>query len=58
MNRGLDWRWIAIGTAVMFGLNLVAGLVLMPLLGVALPAGPDGTATAELTPTARSRPGP
>ena len=33
MNRGLDWRWIAIGTAIMFGLNLVAGLILVPLLG-------------------------
>ena len=42
MNRGLDWRWIAIGTAIMFGLNLVAGLLLVPLLGGAVPAGADG----------------
>jgi len=46
-NRGLDWRWIAIGTAIMFGLNLVAGLILMPLLGGALPAGPDGAPPAD-----------
>lgn len=42
MNRGLDWRWIGIGTAIMFGLNLVAGLLLLPILGGALPVGPDG----------------
>ncbi len=47
MNRGLDWRWIAIGTAIMFGLNLVAGLLLLPLLGGALPAGPDGAPSAD-----------
>ena len=47
MNRGFDWRWIAIGTAIMFGLNLVAGLVLLPLLGGALPAGPDGAPSAD-----------
>ena len=41
MTRNLDWRWIAIGTAIMFGLNLVAALVLLPLLGgaEAVPAG-------------------
>ena len=44
MNPGLDWRWIAIGTAVMFGLNLVAGLILVPLLGGAVP---DGAPTAD-----------
>ena len=47
MNRGLDWRWIAIGTAIMFGLNLVAGLLLVPLLGGAAPAGADGAPTPE-----------
>ena len=47
MNRGLDWRWIAIGTAIMFGLNLVAGLVLLPLLDGALPAGADGAPAPE-----------
>jgi hypothetical protein len=42
MNRGLDWRWIGIGTAIMFGLNLLTGLILLPLLGAAelTPAGP------------------
>ena len=49
MNRGLDWRWIAIGTAIMFGLNLVAGLILLPLLGGALPAGADGAPSADAT---------
>jgi hypothetical protein len=29
----LDWRWIGIGAAIMFGLNLIAGLLLLPLLG-------------------------
>lgn len=33
MTRNLDWRWIAIGTAIMFGLNLLAGLILLPWLG-------------------------
>ncbi len=47
MNRGLDWRWIAIGTAIMFGLNLVAGLLLVPLLGGAVPAGADGAPTPD-----------
>lgn len=47
MTRGLDWRWIAIGTAIMFGLNLVAGLILLPLLGGAIPAGADGAPSAD-----------
>jgi hypothetical protein len=42
VNRGLDWRWIAIGTAIMLGLNLVAGLLVVPLLGGAVPVGADG----------------
>ena len=33
MSRGLDWRWIGIGVAIMFGLNLVASLILTLLLG-------------------------
>lgn len=47
---GLDWRWIGLGAAIMFGLNLIAGLILVPVLGPALggfdpsPAGPAGTA--------------
>jgi hypothetical protein len=46
MNRGLDWRWIGIGTAVMFGLNLLAGLLILPLLGTSgsLSADPAGMA--------------
>jgi hypothetical protein len=47
VNRGLDWRWVAIGTAIMFGLNLVAGLLLVPLLGGAVPAGADGAPTPD-----------
>ncbi len=48
MNRGLDWRWIAIGTAIMFSLNLIAGLILVPLLGGvdAVPAGAGSGAPA------------
>lgn len=49
MNRGLDWRWIAIGTAIMFGLNLLAGLLLVPILGGALPDGaPAADAAAAI----------
>jgi hypothetical protein len=50
--RALDWRWIAIGTAIMFGLNLIAGLILLPLLGgtVPLPVGPDGVPTGTPVP--------
>ena len=42
MKRRLDWRWIGIGTAIMVGLSLIAGLVLVPLMSGpdALPAGP------------------
>ncbi len=47
MKQGIDWRWIAVGTAIMFGLNLVAALILLPLLGGALPAGPDGAPSAD-----------
>jgi hypothetical protein len=39
MGRGLDWRWIGIGAAIMLGLSLVAGLLILPLLG-AMPAAP------------------
>jgi hypothetical protein len=45
---GLDWKWIAIGVAIMFGLNLVASLILLPLLGGAVPGPPvsaEGAAT-------------
>ncbi len=44
MKQALDWRWIGIGTAIMFGLNLIASLLLLPLLGDAasLPIDPGG----------------
>ena len=38
MFRNLDWRWIAIGVAIMFGLNLIASLILVPLIGDSVPA--------------------
>lgn len=52
MNRGLDWRWIGIGTTIMFGLNLIAGLILLPLLGTAElpPASPGGAAGDAVAP--------
>ena len=37
MFGNLDWRWIAIGVAIMFGLNLIASLILVPLIGDSLP---------------------
>lgn len=43
MGGGLDWRWIGIGAAIMFGLNFVASLILVLLIGDAVPA----TATPE-----------
>jgi hypothetical protein len=44
MGRSLDWRWIGIGTAIMLGLSLVAGLLILPLLG-ATPAAPTDPAS-------------
>ena len=38
MFRDLGWRWIAIGVAIMFGLNLIASLILVPLIGDSVPA--------------------
>ena len=38
MLGNLDWRWIAIGVAIMLGLNLVASLILFVLIGGSLPA--------------------
>ena len=38
MLGSLNWRWIAIGIAIMFGLNLIASLILMPLIGDSVPA--------------------
>ena len=37
MFGNLNWRWIAIGVAIVFGLNLIASLILMPLIGDSLP---------------------
>ena len=42
-SRSLDWRWIGIGAAIMFGLNILAGLLLIPLLGGAAPAVEPGS---------------
>lgn len=33
MSRNLDWRWVAIGVAIMLGLSLVAGLLSAAILG-------------------------
>ena len=38
MLGDLNWRWVAIGVAIMFGLNFIASLVLVPLVGGGLPA--------------------
>jgi hypothetical protein len=49
MTGRLDWRWIAIGAAIMFGLNLVASLILVLLAGDAVPptaATPEEAAAA------------
>jgi len=49
MTGRLDWRWIAIGAAIMFGLNLVASLILVLLVGDAVPptaATPEEAAAA------------
>lgn len=45
MGQGLDWRWIGIGAAIMFGLNFVASLILVALLGDAVP--PTATTPEE-----------
>ena len=37
MFGNLNWRWIAIGVAIMFGLNGSASLIMMPLIGDSLP---------------------
>ena len=49
MIRNLDWRWIGIGTAIMVGMNLVAGLILVALLGgaEALPGETAGMPSGE-----------
>lgn len=37
----LDWKWIAIGVVIMFGLSLVAGMIAALTLGSTLQAAPD-----------------
>ena len=32
MSGNLDWRWIGIGVAIMFGLNIVASLIIAAIL--------------------------
>jgi hypothetical protein len=48
VNRGLDWRWIGIGTVIMFGLNFVASLLLLVLFGGAVPDPATPELGAEL----------
>lgn len=40
MLGNIDWRWIAIGVAIMLGLNLVASLILFVLIGGSPPRRP------------------
>lgn len=37
----LDWKWIAIGVVIMFGLSLVAGMIAALALGSTLQTAPD-----------------
>jgi MFS family permease len=37
MSGKLDWRWIGIGVAIMFGLNIVASLIIAALIGGDVP---------------------
>ncbi|MGH3612225.1 MAG: hypothetical protein ACRDRK_06385, partial [Pseudonocardia sp.] len=53
MSRGLDWRWMGIGVAIMFGLNLVAGLLFALAVGDAVPS----TAATPRRPRPRSAAG-
>ncbi|WP_191059871.1 hypothetical protein [Geminicoccus harenae] len=49
MFGNLDWRWIGIGVAIMFGLNILASLILVALMGDSLPpttADPQDAAEA------------
>ncbi len=52
MKRGIDWRWVGIGTAIMFGLTFVAGLLAAGVLGSSLPVparpGEVSTATVDV----------
>ena len=49
MFRNLSWRWIAIGTAIMFGLNILASLILGLLIGDSLPVGDAAAADPAAT---------
>lgn len=44
MSRSLDWRWVAIGVAIMLGLSLVAGLISAAILGNQVEAVAGGAA--------------
>lgn len=44
MSRSLDWRWVAIGVAIMLGLSLVAGLISAAILGDRIEAAAGGAA--------------
>ena len=42
MSRGLDWKWIALGVLIMFGLSFVIGLVVAAFMGPELVAAVEG----------------
>jgi ABC-type dipeptide/oligopeptide/nickel transport system permease subunit len=48
---GLDWRWIGIGTLIMLGLSLVAGLLILPLLGAPALAPADSAGASQGAPS-------
>lgn len=48
MRGGLDWKWIGIGAAIMFGLSLVAGLIAAALVGDQLSGTPNEAAVAGI----------
>ncbi len=45
----LDWRWVGIGAAIMFGLSFVASLIVVAMIGSDLPAAPATSADAAAT---------
>lgn len=51
MFRNLDWRWIGIGVAIMFGLSFVAGLLAVGVMGgtEAVRASADPASTAPVS---------
>jgi len=46
MSRGLDWKWIALGVVIMFGLSFLGSLILSLLWGDEIAAVAE---TGELT---------